>query len=103
MGEVAAIEITKEAMAYIRPKTDAIKVEVVFFHGCGVGQKEGTIFEGRPSEPEKYDLVNIDGIDVYVQKDLVVGPEGLKISRSADFRAGLEVAGLEFERSHMQW
>ena len=103
MSRINKIEITKEALARIRSRTDALKVDAVFFHNsCGIGKNEICVFEERPADPEKYDLVSADGIDVYIFRGAVAGPEGLKISLASDWRAGLEVCGLDVEPTYMQ-
>jgi len=92
------VEISKDARDYILKRTGAITVKLILYSGCGGCVNEPTVSEGKPSEPESYDLVIVDGIEVYIFKEAVVAPEGIKISLPLDWRINLQVDGLIYEK-----
>lgn len=55
---------------------------------------------GKPHLPEKFDEVIADGIKVYIFKEAVVDPEGIKISRVGAWALfhRLQVEGLIYEQ-----
>lgn len=74
------LEITKEAREYIKSKFDAITVESVPMASCCGYSNEPLVFEYKPSEPEYYEEVVVDGIKVYIFKDgAVFAPDGTVI------------------------
>lgn len=93
------LEITKEARDYILTKVDAITVESVGMASCCGYSNEPIVFEYKPSEPEKYEEVFVDGIKVYVFKDgAVVAPGGAVIclaDNNSPYKC-LNIEGLRF-------
>ncbi|TEB06876.1 hypothetical protein Psch_00409 [Pelotomaculum schinkii] len=55
---------------------------------------------GKPHAPEKFDEVIVDGIKVYIFKEAVSVPEGIKISLVGDWWIfhRLQVEGLIYEQ-----
>jgi hypothetical protein len=70
------LEISKEARDYILSKFDAITVESVSMASCCGYSNEPLVFEYKPSTPEKYEEVTVDGIKVHVFKEGVVIASG---------------------------
>ncbi len=93
------LEITKEARDYILGKFDAITVESVPMSSCCGYSNEPLVFEHKPSEPEKYEEVVVDGIKVYVFKDgAVIAPGGARVclaDNNAPYKC-LNIEGLRF-------
>lgn len=74
------IEISKEARDYILSKNKAITVESVSMASCCGYSNEPLVFEYKPSTPEDYEEVIVDGIKVYVFKEgAVIAPGGARI------------------------
>lgn len=89
------LEITKEARDYILTKDDAITVESVPMASCCGYSNEPVVFEYKPSEPEKYEEVIVDGIKVYVFKDGAVVASGGASICLADNNAPYKVLDTE--------
>jgi hypothetical protein len=74
------LEISEEARDYILNKIDAITVESVAMASCCGYSNEPLVFEYKPSAPENYEEVIVDGIKIYVFKDgAVIAPGGARI------------------------
>jgi hypothetical protein len=99
VGKMIKLEITKEAREYIQGKSDAITVESVPMASCCGYSNEPVVFEYKPSEPEKYEEVVVDGIKVYVFKDgYVIAPGGARVclaDNNAPYK-WLNIEGLRF-------
>lgn len=74
------LEISEEARDYILNKIDAITVESVSMASCCGYSNEPLVFEYKPSTPEAYEEVIVDGIKVYIFKEgVVIAPGGVRI------------------------
>jgi len=93
------LEISKDARDYILNNIDAITVESIAMASCCGFSNEPLVFEYKPSEPENYEEVIVDGIKVYVFKEgAVVAPDGARIYLSGDSSSYqcLHVEGLRY-------
>ncbi len=97
------VEFTGDARDYILQKGGSITVDMMLYGGCGGQFKEPAVSAGKPSSPESYDLVEANGIKVYMFKGAVSKPDGIKISLAVDrmvFRR-LLASGLVYEQPGM--
>ncbi|MDD4238789.1 MAG: CC/Se motif family (seleno)protein [Desulfotomaculaceae bacterium] len=94
------VEFTDDAKDYILQKSDSITVDLMLYGGCGGQFNEPLVLTGKPSLPESYDLVDDNGIKVYMFKNAVSKPDGIKISiaEARGIFKKLHVAGLVYEQ-----
>jgi hypothetical protein len=102
MNREVNVNISGEAKNYIAGNGGVITVDVIFFHGCGVGKNDTAVTKGAPLKPEDYDLISIDDLQVYLKKNVAIDPDGLRISMPNDWRSNLEVDGLIFEPTYVK-
>jgi len=74
------VEFTDEARQHIIENGGVITIDMLVFGGCGGNYKDPAVWTEKPASPENYDLIDADGIQVYLFKGAVVEPEGIKIS-----------------------
>lgn len=100
MTELLKVEFTDDARDYILQDVDSVTVDMMLYGGCGGQFNEPAVWTGKPASPESYDLVDTNGIKVYMFKGAVSEPGGLKISLEVDRRMfkRLHVAGLVYEQ-----
>lgn len=95
------LEISEDARKYILNKdVEAITVESLPMFSCGGFSYEPLVFEYKPSAPENYEEVMVDGIKVYVfEEGAVIAPDGIRIYLSGDSYSYqcLQVEGLGYE------
>lgn len=98
------VEFTDDAMDYIRKKnTGSITVDMMNLGGCSGNYYEPAVSIGRPRSVQRYDLVNANGLEVYIFKGAETEPDGMKISLKAeqdDFNM-LNVSGLVYEKTDL--
>lgn len=94
------VEISKEARDYILKTSDTINVDMLMYSGWGGVVNEPAVSAGKPYAPENFDEITVDGIKVYIFKEAVSGPDGIKISLVGDWWIfyRLQVEGLIFEQ-----
>lgn len=94
------VEFTDDAKDYILQNADSITVDMMLYGGCGGQFNEPAVSAGKPSLPESYDLVDANGIKVYMFKGAVSEPDGIKISLEVERRVfkRLHVSGLVYEQ-----
>jgi hypothetical protein len=102
MNREVNVNITGDARNYIAANGCVITVDVIFFHGCGVGNNDTTVTNGAPLKPDDYDLVTSDGFQIYLKKNVAIDSEGIRISMPNDWRANLQVEGLIFEPTYVK-
>lgn len=98
------VEFTDDAMKYIRQKdADSITVDMMVLGGCGGQHYDPFVSVGKPTSPESYDTVDVDGIKVYMFKGAVSRPEGLTIylDDSLVVYKKLEIDGLVYSQSSL--
>ena len=103
MDKMLKVEITDEAKADILKRADAVSVNLILYGGCVGSYYAPDVYAGPPPDPENYDLVKTDGLDIYIYKDAVIDPEGLKIYILDDWRMVVQknrfmVDGLIYEQ-----
>lgn len=90
------VEITGDARDYILKKnSESITVDMMSIY-YGGQYSEPVVPIGKPSTPQNYDLVDADGIKVYIYKGAETEPDGIKISVEGDYR--LHVTGLIYDK-----
>ena len=93
------VAVTEDARDFILKKAKAVTVKAMMHCGgtCGLTMIP-VVWEGEPSEPEDYDVAIADGIKVYILKDAVIDPEGVRIFLEGDsfIYQALEVKGLRY-------
>jgi hypothetical protein len=80
MGRSIKISFSDEARDYIRGRSGALTIDVIEFFGCCGIFYAPNASSVRPMDPEDYDSLSVDGIDVFVNKEVVTEPEGIRIS-----------------------
>jgi hypothetical protein len=106
MSKTISIEITEEAKAKINGRGDSLTIAMIQFHGCTGTYFAPDVSLTKPFEPENFDLLKVDGFDVYLYKDAEIAPEGIKISTSKNWMVqnqvdALKVSGLIYEQLMM--
>lgn len=93
------VEISEDAREYIRSKFEAVALDSETMFSCGGPSKEPVVFGSKPSAPENFDEVNVDGIVVFISKKAIIDPCGIRIYLMGDKIAfhSLQVEGLRFE------
>jgi hypothetical protein len=94
------IEFTGDAKDYILHK-NAGSITVEMMSICYGGQFNKPVAStGKPTSPEKYDLVDASGFKVYIFKGAEAEPDGIKISLEAKLKGfkRLCVAGLVYDK-----
>lgn len=95
--QMLKIELTDDAMDYIRKKnTDSITVDMMSIY-YGGQYNEPVVPIGKPSLPQNYDLVDVNGIKVYIFKDAETEPDGIKILLE-ESNQRLHVTGLVYDK-----
>lgn len=90
------VEFTGEALDFIHKKNaDSITVDMMSIY-YGGQYNEPVVPIGKPTLPQNYDMVDINGIKVYVFKDAAIEPDGLKIHLENNQK--LQVAGLIYDK-----
>ena len=74
------VELTGDARQHIIENGAAVTIDMMELGGCGGNHREPALWTEKPASPENYDLIDADGIQVYLYKDAKVKPEGIKIS-----------------------
>lgn len=94
------IQIDPKAVSFLKKhKMNDIHV---FVNGCsswGTGEPQPLVLMGKPKEDEAsdYDIVNQDGINIWVRVDTQVGDDGLKIKYSKFlFKESIIVSGIVY-------
>jgi len=90
------VEFTGEAMDFIHKKNaDSITIEMMSIY-YGGQYNEPVVPIGKPASPQNYDLVEANGIKVYIFKGAETEPDGIKISVEDNHR--LHVTGLVYDK-----
>ncbi|TEB14731.1 hypothetical protein Psfp_02694 [Pelotomaculum sp. FP] len=91
------IEFTNDAKDYIRKKNaDSITVDMMSIY-YGGQYNEPVVSHGKPTSPQNYDLVVVNGIKVYIFKGAETEPGGITIS-VGEGNQRLHVAGLVYDK-----
>ncbi|NLI11429.1 CC/Se motif family (seleno)protein [Pelotomaculum propionicicum] len=93
------VEISEDARDFILNRAEAVTVEAMMTcGGCFGLTMMPVVLEGEPSEPEKYEVIIADGIKVYILKEAVINPEGIRIFLEGNkfVYQELEVEGLRY-------
>ncbi len=106
MSKTVNIEITDEAKARINGRSDSLTIAMIQFHGCTGTYLAPDVSLTKPFQPEDFELLKVDGFDVYLYKDAEIAPEGIKISVSKNWMIqnqvdALKVSGLIYEQVMM--
>jgi hypothetical protein len=80
MGCKIKVSLSDEARDYIRGRSGALTIDVIEFFGCCGIFYAPNAASVRPIDPEDYDSLSVDGIEVFVNKEVVAEPEGIRIS-----------------------
>ena len=90
------IEFTDDAKDYIHKKNvNSITVDIMSIY-YGGQYNEPVVPIGKPTLPQNYDLVDVNGIKVYIFKGAETERDGIKISIEGDQR--LHVEGLVYDK-----
>jgi hypothetical protein len=74
------IRIEAEAHSYLEARGGAVTLRGSRRHGCCGGTAFVPVAEpGPPDEPEHYQAHDVDGITVYLERDVTIGPEPLVV------------------------
>lgn len=98
------VGFTDDARNFIQQKDiDTITVDMMVYGGCGGEHYDPLVSVGKPSSPENYDLLEADGIKVYMFKGAKSKPGGVKISLDASVPAykKLDIEGLAHIQSSL--
>ena len=98
------VELTDDAMDYIFQKnTDSITVDLPNYGGWGGNFWEPAVSVGKPRSTARYDLVNANGIEVYMYKGAESEPDGIKIFAKfkPDEFLRLHVSGLVYAQTDL--
>ena len=82
MTRTVNIEISDEAKEKILKKGTVATLSIMEYHGCTGTYLAAAATLMKPFEIDNFDLFNVDGIDIYVQKETEIAPEGIQVSIS---------------------
>jgi hypothetical protein len=79
-ARAARIHVEPAAREYLQSRGGAVTLRGSRRHGCCGGTAFVPVAEpGPPDEPEHYQEHDVDGITVYLERDVAVGPEPLEV------------------------
>lgn len=71
MSEVPDVRIELEARQWLRQQGTGVMIRPSPRHGCCGGQARIPVAErGQPRQPEHYRQINVDGLTIYLSRDL---------------------------------
>ena len=73
------VNFADDALSYVKDTTDTITLTVETSRGWGGIYKIPAVYVGKPDYEEGFNKLEIDGINIYVDKNNPIEKEGLKI------------------------
>jgi hypothetical protein len=99
------VGFTEDARNYLLQKdAGSITVDMMVLGGCGGEHYDPLVSVGKPSSPENYDILEADGIKVYLFKGAVSKSGELKIilDNSVLAHKRLDIEGLAHKFSSLE-